>query len=96
MYRLRCRKIIVVVALSGSILISSFTPAMALESNAKNEVSIEQSDSTSASISSSKQIELSEKNKRVQEHESSSNLAYNIIYYLISIFIKTNPLSRPG
>ena len=59
------------------------------------ELKTEQADTTKNKEQVSKMPEV-ENRKSTEKTSTAGSMAYNIIYYLISIFIKTNPLSRPG
>ena len=84
---------IIAIALSAVLLYLNTPPLLAASPNIK--MVTEQADSTKI-VDDTKSKRLVEQNKDVPEGSVASSLAYNIIYYLISIFIETNPLSRPG
>lgn len=80
---------------AGSILIASVLPLAVNETYANNILRIEKTDSTKVISSNKKAAEINKADEKVQKAKSSSNLSYNIIYYLISKFLKANPLSKP-
>lgn len=93
---LKFPKKLLAVALASGILITSLAPSFAVETSVNSETRLEQSDSTKSKDDNYKKVEITEQQASTTETSSQTNLAYNIIYYLISIFIKTNPLSRPS
>jgi len=56
---------------------------------------IEKTDSTKVKSQIDKTEKTGGTKDKLRKAKPSSNLSYNIIYFLISKFIKANPLSRP-
>ncbi len=85
----------VVILFVCTITFYSSTSLQALDLFSKNEIEVIKSDSTKSKSVNSQTINSDEKKKKAQHVKPTSNLTYNIIYYLISKFIKTNPINRP-
>ena len=84
----------IVILLSSCILISTLAigASNGLTKNKEVATVLKDTARTEAVISENP------KNKEKQQEKievKSTNLAYNIIFYLISVFIDTNPMSRP-
>ena len=94
MNTLKSKKTFITILFASTILFSNSLPLYALEINSKNEITVEKSDSTKIKASNSQTQNLTDNKKEVQKSKSSSNLTYNIIYYLILMFINTNPPYR--
>ena len=81
--------------LAGIIFFSHSLPLYASNSYTQSEYSILKSDSTKVITDKSKAQNVENASKDVKSSKSTSSLAYNFIYYLISKFIQANPLYRP-
>jgi len=91
----KSKKSIIAFSLAGLLFFSNMLPLLAVEKKLSNEILIEKIDSTKAK-NPEHHIKNSTVDKDIQsKSKTSSNLTYNLIYYLISMFLKTNPLSRP-
>ena len=77
-----------------TIIFYSATPVLALDLKFRHEISINKSDSTKARDKNGKTSKKEEQKRETQSTKSESNLAYNIIYYLIANFIKNNSINR--
>lgn len=86
---------IIAIAFVASILISNFVPLYAIEVISNNEIKIEKLDSAKTSKTKNPVVKKTVDNQDDQKVKSSPHLTYNFIYYLISIFIKRNPLAMP-
>ena len=89
------KKKLIALFLAGSIFCTNALPLYAVTSNSKNDIRIENTDSTKVKSAIHKAEIVKEGEKEVKKTKSTSALSYNFIYYLISQFIKINPLSRP-
>lgn len=89
------KKKIIALLLAGSIICANALPIYAVTSISKNDIRIENIDSTKVKSVTDKAENIKVGEKEVKKAKSTSALSYNFIYYLISQFIKINPLSRP-
>ena len=83
----------IIILLSICTLISSIAIGATKNLNANKEVMLNVQDTTRTEVVQKETKKASDEQEDI--NVKSSNLAYNIIYYLISVFIDTNPMSRP-
>ena len=83
----------IIILLSICTLISSIAIGATNNLNANKEIMLDVQDTTRTEVARKETNKTSEEQENI--NVKSSNLAYNIIYYLISVFIDTNPMSRP-
>ena len=91
---LKSKKAFITILFASTIIFSNSLPLYALEINSKNEIAVEKSDSTKIKASISQTQNQADEVREIQKSKTTSNFTYNIIFYLISKFIKTNPLNR--
>ena len=89
------KKKLIALFLAGSILCTNALPLYAVTSNSRNEIRVENTDSTKVKSATPRAEGVKDGKKEVKKTKTTSALSYNFIYYLISQFIKINPLSRP-
>lgn len=89
------KKNFLTILFAGSMLFASVLPFTAYEMYAYNNFQVEKIDSTKVNSQDKKVKQVHKIDEKIQQTKSSSNLSYNIIYFLISKFIKVNPLSKP-
>ena len=92
---LKSKKALIALLFAGSILISNTLPVYALEIKSKNELTLKKADSTKIKTTELHSQDKSKEKEKVQKSKSTSQLPYNFLYFLISLFMKMNPLSRP-
>ena len=83
----------IIILLSICTLISSIAIGATNKLNANKELLLDVQDTTRTEVVQKDSKKSSEEQENI--NVKSSNLAYNIIYYLISVFIDANPMSRP-
>ncbi len=88
------KKVLLAFLIAGTILFNQTLPAFAAGTIQKTEIAQQKSDSTKVSSDKSKPQNAQVATKEVKNTKSTTNLAYNFIYYLISKFIQVNPLFR--
>lgn len=90
---LKSKKAFITIVFTCTIIFYNSFSLYGLDLNSKNEIVIVKSDSTKTLDSQTQNSK--EKKKEAKNAKPTTNLTYNIIYYLISKFIKTNPVFRP-
>ena len=95
MKAIRPTKILISLLFAGCILFSNSIPLYGLDTYISHEIKIDEADSTKA-----KPIDLSSSNSTenkdtAKKSKSTAQYSYSFIYFLISQFMKMNPLSRP-
>ena len=79
-----------------AIMLSVSLPSITLyDAFADNNLQIEKADSTQVNATGKKVNEVQQSDEKAHHVKSPSSLSYNIVYFLISKFIKANPLSKP-
>ena len=91
---LKTKKALIAIIFAGTIVFSNSLSLYALGINSRNEIILDNSDSTKIRAANNQTQNLTDKKKEIQKSKSTSNLTYNIIYYLISKIIKINPPYR--
>ncbi len=91
---LKSKKTFITILFASTIIISNSLPLYALEIKSRKEITLDKSDSTKIKASISQTQNPADEVREIQKSKSTSNFTYNIIFYLISKFIKTNPLNR--
>lgn len=80
--------------IAGAIIFNHSFPVIAAGNFPKMEIIQQKPDSTKVSSDISKTQKSKVDTEDVKNAKTTTNLAYNFIYYLISKFIQVNPLYR--
>ena len=91
---LTSKKVFITNLFPNTIIFKNSLPLYALEIKSRKEITLDKSDSTKIKASNSQTQNQADEVREIQKSKTTSNFTYNIIFYLISKFIKTNPLNR--
>lgn len=80
--------------IAGTIIFNHALPVFAAGTSQKLEIVQQKPDITKVSSDNSKTQNSQVDSEEVKNTKTTTNLAYNFIYYLISKFIQVNPLYR--
>lgn len=90
----KIKSTIIAYLIAGSIIFNYALPVFTTGTSPKMEVIQQKPDSKKVSPDKSKTQNSQVDTEEVKDAKTTTNLAYNFIYYLISKFIQVNPLYR--